>query len=139
MEPVTLGVIVAALAAKALARAEDETVGAGFAAARKLVETLRRRFASAMDDDGAAALDRLADAPDSASRASALATLVDDRAGGSPGLREELEALVKEARDGGVDVDSISQAAQGSQIVQNAGINNSEVNVSQGPAPPHSG
>lgn len=139
MEPVTLGVIIAALAAKALERAGDEAVDAGFGAMGKIVEALRRRFAGSEDSDGEAALDRLADAPDSPSRVSALAELVDDRAAKSPGLREELEALMREARDAGVDVDSISQVAHGNQIVQNADINDSQVNISQSPPPRHDG
>ena len=44
VEPVTLGVIAAPLVAKALDRAEDDTVDAGEGALRRLIGFLRRRF-----------------------------------------------------------------------------------------------
>lgn len=139
MDPITLGAIVAALAAKAMERAGDEAVDAGFGTMRKIVDTLRRRFSSSEDSEGVEALARLSEAPDSPTRVRALADLVDDRTARSADLHEELGALVKEARDGGVDVDSISQVANGNQNVQNADINNSEINISQGPPPRQSG
>src|SRR5690348_15184366 len=132
MEPFTLGAIVAALGARALARAEDGAVDGGAGVLRKIVDVLRERFAGSEDEPGQQALVRLEEAPDSPSRVSALAELVDSRAASSADLREELEALVKQARAAGVEVDSIEQTATGDNVVQNAGIANSQINVSQG-------
>ena len=135
VEPVTLGVIVAALVAKALDRAEDEAVDSGVGILRRLVGTLRERFAGGRDADGTEKLERVADAPDSASRVGQLAELIDDRAAQSPELRLELEQLVKEAGDAGVDVKSIVQTATGNNNMQFADVADSVINVTQGPVP----
>jgi len=135
VEPITLGVVVAALAAKALERAEDAAVDEAAGVVRRIVDALRSRFGDSGDDEGATALDRLADAPDSPARMRALAELVDRRADRSPALRDELDALAKEARRAGVDVDSISQAAIGNQNVQIAGLNDSQVTIAQERSP----
>jgi hypothetical protein len=134
VEPVTLGAVVAALAAKALERAEGGVVDGGAGILRRLFDTLRERFSRAGDDGGTTALDRLAEAPDSPSRMRDLAALVDERSNASSELRRELEALVEEARSAGIDIDSISQVAIGKQNVQIAGSVNSDVSVDLGGA-----
>lgn len=135
VEPLTLGAIVAALAAKALERAEEKTVEEGEGVLRRLVEALRRRFSDGEEQAGAMALERLEDAPDSPGRQRDLAQLLDERADAVPELRRELEAMVIEARDAGVDVESVSQLAFGNQNVQSAGLVDSEVNVTFGARP----
>lgn len=49
MEPVSVGVIAAALLAKALNRVEDGVIDRGVAVARKAIEALRRRFSRERD------------------------------------------------------------------------------------------
>ena len=135
IEPVTLGVVIAALAAKALDRAEDGVVQGGAEALGRMLSFLRERFSRENDEGANQALERLADAPDSPKRVHALAELLDKRAERSPEFRVELEALVEEARGAGVDIGSIAQTAIGDGNVQIAGLNNSQVNVN--PASPH--
>ncbi|MGN6255408.1 MAG: hypothetical protein ACTHO8_10595 [Solirubrobacterales bacterium] len=138
VEPVTLGIIVAALAAKALERAEDGVIDGGVAAIRRVVGTLRTHFDRSADDEGVSALDQLADAPDSLERLGVLADLIDNRATRDAEFREALEALVKEARADGFVVESANQVAKGNQIVQVSAIKNSQMNISQG-SPPREG
>jgi hypothetical protein len=135
IEPITLGVIVAALVAKALDRAEDEAVDRGVGVVRHAVDSLRERFSREGDQEVQQALERLADVPDSPKLMRSFADLLDERAERSSELRAELETLVGDARSAGVDIDSITQAAIGDGNVQIAGMNNSQVNVSQGQAP----
>jgi hypothetical protein len=134
VEPVTLGVIVAALVAKALDRAEDRVLEDGQGVLRNLVGTLRERFSRADDQAASMALERVADAPDSPTRVRELAELLDERAG-DPEFRGELQALAEQARTAGVDVGSIIQAVMGDQNVQAAGLVDSEVNVTFGARP----
>jgi hypothetical protein len=129
VEPLTLGAIAAALAARALTRAEDRVVEGGESALRRVFDALKRRFSEAEEEAGSSALERLEDAPDSPQRIRELAQLLDERADAVPGLRRELEALVEDVRGAGIDVDSVSQTALGDQNVQAAGMVNSEVNV----------
>lgn len=135
MEPVTLGVIVAALVAKALDRAEDHVVEDGEGVLRRVIGALRERFSRADDQAGKTALERVEDAPDSPTRVRELAILLDERAADDPALRSELQALVKQAHTAGVDIDSIVQVAVGDQNVQSAGLVGSDVNVSSGARP----
>jgi len=135
VEPVTLGVVVAALVARALGRAEDKAVDEGEGVLRRLVGALRQHFSGAGDQTGTAALERVEDAPDSPTSVRDLAMLLDDRAAGDAAFRGELEGLVEQARAAGVDVDSISQVAVGDQNVQAAGLIDSLVNVTFGARP----
>jgi len=132
VEPVTLGVIVAALVAKALDRAEDRVVEDGEGVLRRVVGALRERFSRANDKAATTALDRVEDTPDSPTRVRELATLLDERAADDPVFRGELQELVEQARAAGVDIGSIVQAAVGDQNVHVAGLIDSEVNVSFG-------
>jgi hypothetical protein len=134
IEPITLGVIVAALVAKALDRAEDEAVDRGMGVVRHAVDALRERFSREGDQEAQQALERLVDVPDNPELTRSFAGLLDERAERSPELRAELETLVGDARSAGVDIDSITQAAVGDGNVQVAGVNDSQVNVSQAQA-----
>jgi len=135
MEPVTLGVIVAALIAKALDRAEDEAVDRGVGVVRRAVSSLRERFSREGDQEAQQALERLAEVPDSPKLMRTLGDLLDERAERSPEVRAELERLVKDAKSVGMDIGSITQTAIGDGNVQIAGLNNSQVNVDRGRAP----
>jgi hypothetical protein len=135
MEPITLGVIVAALVAKALDRAGDEVVDGGVGVLRHAVDSLRERFSREGDQEARRALERLADVPDSPKLMRSFADLLDERAERSPELRVELETLVRDARGAGLDIDSITQTATGDGNVQIVGVDNSQVNVSQGQPP----
>ena len=138
VEPVslTLGAIVAALVAKAVDRAEDRAVEGGEGVLRRMVRLLRDRFSSHGDESASTALARVEEVPDSPTRVRELAVAVDRAAEADPVLRRALESLVSEARSAGVDVESISQVAWGSQNVQAAGLVDSPVNVTYGSPPP---
>jgi len=135
VEPVTLGVIVAALVAKALGRAEDRVVDDGESVLLRLVGALREHFSRADDPAGTTALERVEDAPDSQTRVRELGTLLDERAAGDPVLRVELQELVEQASTTGVAIGSIVQVAGGDQNQQIAGLIDSRVNVSFGAQP----
>jgi hypothetical protein len=139
MEPVSLGVIVAALLAKALDRAEDGALDEGAGALRRLIGVVRQHFSDAGDEQGELTLARVADAPDSERRVRLLAELLDARTTEDLAFRNELEGLVEQARSAGVDVGSVSQVAIGRQNVQVAGLNNSSVTVTGFPAPEATG
>ncbi len=132
VEPVSVGVIVAALLAKALNRAEDGVIDNGVEAARKAVEALRQRFSHAGDAEAEQALESLAEVPDSVRRKEALADLLEERARESVELREELEAIAEQIEEAGVRIGDIKQVAEGEGIVQNAGNVNSQIKVDQG-------
>jgi hypothetical protein len=65
--------------------------------------------------------------------AGVLAEVLNDRAERYPELCARLEALKEEAREAGVDVDSVVQVAIGDGNVQIA--NASQINVNQGATP----
>ncbi|HEX9966614.1 MAG TPA: hypothetical protein VGB06_01580 [Solirubrobacterales bacterium] len=127
IEPASLGVVVAALVAKALDRAGDKALEQGEGVLRRTLEAVRQLLSG--DPEGGKPLERLEDAPDSATRVRELAQVLDQRMEALPDLRPQLEALVAEAQASGIDVGSIDQVAHGSQIVQVAGVADSEVGV----------
>jgi hypothetical protein len=131
---VTLGVVAAPLAAKALERATERAVDAGESSLRRLVDWLRERLRH--DEPGNRALELMAQTPDSPSLMQQLAQQIDERAAMDPGFRAELEALVGEIRAEGVDVAAIQQTAWGDRNVQIARVSGSQVNVSYGSPPP---
>jgi hypothetical protein len=131
-----VGVIVAALLAKALNRAEDGAIDSGVEVARKAIEALRQRFSREGDAEAERVLDGLAETPDSERREKALAALLEEHAGKSAELREELESLAEQIEGAGVRIGDIKQEAEGEGIVQNAGNVNSQINVSQGARQP---
>jgi hypothetical protein len=137
IEPISIGVIVAALLAKALNRAEDGVVDGGVEVGQKAIEALRRRFSRDGDAEAERALDGLAEAPDSVRREKALAAILEDRAARSTDLRDELKAIVEQGKGAGLVIGSIEQVAEGEGIVQNAGNVNSRINVDQSPRRSH--
>ncbi len=137
IEPISMGVIVAALFAKALNRAEDGVVDSGVEVARKAIEALRQRFSRDGDTEAERALESLAEVPDSERREKALATLLEERAGESAELREELKTIAGQIEGAGVHIGDITQEAEGEGIVQNAGNVNSQISVDQSPRQSH--
>ncbi len=134
VEPVSVGVVVAALIAKALNRAEDGVIDSAAKAARKGLEALRRRFS---DDPGAEqALQRLAEEPGNVLREQSLAALLEERAAESAELRSELQEIAGQIEGAGVRIGDIEQVAEGDGNVQNAGNVNSQVTINQGTSPP---
>ena len=137
MDPITVGVVAAALVQKALDRAEDGAVHAGASALRKLVGWLREH----LHPQGQQALDRVESVPDSPSLIQALAGEIDaaDRqAGQESDFARELRELIDEVRQAGagagVDVDRVvNQTAWGNQNVQVANSTGVEVNHGQTP------
>jgi len=76
-------------------------------------------------------------APDSPSRMRALADVVDRRAEADPEFKSQVQRLVEDAQQQGLQVGSIAQSASGTQIVQAAGNQDTSVTVSYGtPLPP---
>jgi len=138
VEPVslTLGAIASALVAKAADKAAERAVEGGEGVLARLVSWLRARFSAEAEREGATALARVEEVPDSPSRLKALAEALDRRAEADGGFRTELQTLVDQAEAGGVDVGSIAQTAWGSQNVQSAGVVDSEINVTYGQPPP---
>ena len=114
----TLGSIAAALVARnAVARAR-RTVDDDTRVLDRLVGWLRRLVAADDPTVGVAALARVEDAPESHERLHDLAQVLDRRAIADGGFRSDLEALINEASATGVDVNSITQTAWGSQSSQ---------------------
>lgn len=130
VEPVSVGVVVAALIAKALNRAEDGVIEGGVGAARKAVEALRRRFSG--DVEAEQALDGVVETPDSKKREKALAELLEARAGESAELIQELKAIAEQIEGAGVPVGDIEQVAEGENIAQIASSPSSQISISQG-------
>jgi hypothetical protein len=135
VEPVSLGVIVAALLARALDRAEDAVADEGAGVLRRLVGVVRRRFSDSGHEEGLLALDRVAEAPHNQKRVGALAALVGEYAGQDDNFRAELEGLVEQARLAGVDRGAISQVAAGDYNVQIGGIRNSSIELTDPRSP----
>jgi hypothetical protein len=139
MEPVslTLGAIAAALVAKAADKTAERAVEGSAGVLKRFVGWLRERFSADAEQEGAAALARVEDAPDSPSRLRELAEVLDRRAHADAGFGSELKSLVDETQASGVDVGSIVQTAWGNQNVQTAGVVGSEITVNYGqPSPP---
>lgn len=132
IESASIGVIVAALLAKALHRAEDGVIDSGVEVARKAIGSLRERFSDGRDIETVQALEALVEAPDSARREKTLANLLDERAERSPQLLNELKIIAEKAKIAGVTIESIEQVADGANIAQVAGNVNSEIKVNQG-------
>ncbi len=132
MEPVTVGVVLAALIAKALDRAEDGAVEGVVRAAGKAVDALRRRFSG--DTDVEKALEGVVETPDSDKRVKVLADLLEARAGESAELREELGSIAKQIEAAGLRIGDIEQVIEGDGNAQVGGTINSQVNINQNTA-----
>lgn len=107
-------------------------IDGGVQVARQALASLKRRFSG--DPEAERAIERVADAPDSAKRQQALAALLEARADQSADIRAELEAIVGQFAAVGVRTGNIEQVAEGDRNVQNAGIVNSQITI-QGEAP----
>jgi hypothetical protein len=139
VEPVslTVGAVVAALLTKAAEKGGEDLADAAKAAVSRVVGWLRDRFTRTGDEEGSQALAWAEGAPDSPSRMSALADLVDRRAEADPEFKSQLQQLVDDAKQQhGLQVGSIAQSAVGNQNVQAAGNQDTSVTVSYGSAPP---
>jgi hypothetical protein len=128
-----MGVVVAALIAKALNRAEDGAVEGVAKAASRALEALKRRFSG--DPGAEQALQRLTEEPGNRLREQSLAALLEERAAESAELREELQKIADQLQGAGVRIGDIEQVAEGDGNIQNAGNVNSQINVNQGPPP----
>jgi hypothetical protein len=67
-----------------------------------------------------------------------VAEAIDRRAASTPDFERELREVIAEARDAGIQVDTICQMAGGDQNVQVADIADSEITVSVGQSPKQS-
>lgn len=135
-ESLTLGATAAAMVATAATETVGRTVDTAMAALGRLVGWLRERFSAEEWKEGATALARVEEVPDSPRLLEELAKVLDGRVGADPGFRSELEGLVKHASGAGVDVGSITQTVWGDRNVQNAGLTNSDVTVTYGQVTP---
>jgi hypothetical protein len=131
VEPVSVGVFVAGLLAKALDRAEGGVVDGAVKAARKATQALRERFSREGDDEAERALESLAEAPDSKRREQALGDLLEERAARSAELREELQAIAAEIEGAGTAIGTVKQVARGDRNVQIGGVVGSDIKVNQ--------
>ena len=118
VEPVsmTVGVLAAAMLAKAAERTGEQAADAGAGALTRFVGWLRGRVAGKPAQ--ALALEKVAEVPDSPSRVRALADALDALAESEPAFAQELRARIEQAKSGGVEVRSIAQNAVGDHIVQ---------------------
>ena len=140
VDPVTLsiGALAVAFVVKAVDKA-GENVGEGLpATVGKIRDWLREQFSRKNEEASATALALVEAAPDSPSSLQALAGLIDCQAETDSVFKTELQELIAQAQTSGVDMDPVSQIAQGIDIVQIAHTKNSTVTVTQGGTPPPS-
>jgi hypothetical protein len=125
MEPVSvsLGMLAAVLVSKAAERAGEHAGDAGAGALRRFTDWLRDRLLGR--DIETTALERVHDAPDSASRVRALGAALDQRAEEDVAFREGLSAQIEQARKQGVEMRALAQIATGDQNVQVAEVQGS--------------
>jgi hypothetical protein len=136
VDPVTIGMTVAALVAKRFGEHIGQaSADAAWAALGRLVERVRLLFAERTDVEGRTALARLEDAPDSPSRRSALAAALDRAAAADAGVATELHRLVDDVKSAGVQVKTISQHVSGRQNVQFGDAAGAEIHVNLGGPP----
>jgi uncharacterized protein YidB (DUF937 family) len=141
VDPVSLslGAVVAALVAKTAERAGERAADGAAVGLGRLVGWLRGRLSGAGAEPAAAALAGVEEVPDSPSRVKGLAAAIDQLAEAEPRFRDELRAWVRETREAGVDVESVSQSVWGNQNVQVAGVSDSDIAVTFGDPPKASG
>lgn len=147
MDPVTLGVVAAALAVKSFEKfaekAGEETATRGADILEKLVGWLRGRFSQA-DESAETTLTEVERVPDNARLQQSLAQAIRQRVESDPTFKTELEALIGEAQKSGTNISSFIQNAVGDDNVQIAHLQDSPVTINRGgPAypvsPPRSG
>ncbi len=136
VDPVSLGAITTGLIVKAVDRGEDDALDAGAGALRRLLCFVRNQISRDGNAPASAALARVQDAPDSPSRLRELAAMIAALAQDDEEFRSELERLIGEARQAGVEVGMVTQTAIGDQNVQIGGAVSSPVSVSYGTPPP---
>ena len=138
VEPValTVGALVATLLTKAAERGGENLADSARAAVSRLIGWLRNRFTQTEDEEGSRALSWVEGAPDSPSRVRALAEVVDRRAEADPEFKSQVQRLVEDAQQQGLQVGSITQSASGNQNVQAAGNQDTSLTVSYGTPPP---
>ena len=136
MEPLTLGVVVAALVAGAAKKSGENLADAAKTAVGRLVGWLRDRFSRDDDQPAAQALAKAQEYYDSDKARQQLAAVLDAHAAADLGFKAELERLVADAQQQGADVTTITQTVCGNQNVQNARVEGSTIIVSYGQTPP---
>lgn len=137
VDPVSLsiGALAVAFVVKAVEKA-GENVGGGLpGAVGRVREWLSERF-SRQNEDASQALKLVEAVPDSPSRLRALAELIDHQAETDSVFKTELQELIAQAQTSGVDMNAVSQIAQGIGIVQIAHTSNSTITVNQAGIPP---
>lgn len=134
MEPVSLSIVVAALIAKALARAENQAVDEASGAVGRLFAVVRGRLSHGTAEDQAA-LAGVQAAPDSPKQVEKLVAAL-ERQSTDDEFRGELQKLLDEARAEGVPVEKIVQTAVGFGLVQIGNVTGSSINVNFGTRPP---
>jgi len=126
VDPIALGVVVAALVSKLAARAEDGAVDATFRAIANLASWLRERLPGGPQS----ALVRVEEAPDSPKRLQALADEIEARVAIDPEFRNELQVMVEAVQAAGVNLVSVSQQVWGNSNVIIANASASDIRVS---------
>jgi hypothetical protein len=124
-----LGLIAAALIAKALDRTEDAVVDAGDSAIKRLFGLIRSRLTNGPDLPSGTTLARLEEAPDSPSRVRALAEAIDELAARDEGFKAELQGAIDEADRAGLQINQLTQSALGDANIQIAGVKDSTISV----------
>jgi hypothetical protein len=137
VEPVslTVGAVVTALVLKGAEKAGEKATEDGLAAIGRLVDRVRGRFRDRADVAADAALARIEDPPVGSTQLAVLAAAVDRHAGEDTAFANDLRRLVQEAEAAGVEVRNVTQAAWGSQIVQNQDVKDSSITVTFGQPP----
>jgi len=136
VEPVslTVGAVVAALVTKAAEKGGENLADAARAAVGRLIGWLRDRFGRDGDQTGVHALDA-AEKYGGPVAGQELADAVNDKAATDAGFKSEVERLVAQAEQQGVDVKTITQNAWGNQIAQIADVKNSTITTNIGGQP----
>ena len=130
MEPVslTVGAVVAALVTKAAEKGGENLADAARAAVGRLVGWLRDRFSRDQDQPAVQALAAAEKYGGPVARQE-LADVVDGKATADAGFKAEVERLVAQAEQQGVEVKTITQNAWGNQNTQIADVSGSTINI----------
>jgi len=135
MDPLTLGVVVAALVTGAANKAGENLADAANNAVGRLVGWLRDWFARDGDQPAAQALATAQEYYDSDRARQQLAAVLGAHAAADAGFKADLERLVADAQQHGADVTTITQTVWGNQNVQNADITGSTITTNVGGQP----
>ena len=135
VEPVSVGLVVAALVTKAAEKGGENLADAAKAAVGRLVVWLRDRFSRDQDQPAVQALTAAERYYDSGAARDELAGVIDAKAAADAGFKAEVERLVAQAEQQGVDVKTITQNARGNQISQIADVTGSTITTTIGGQP----